>query len=87
MVVFDIETSNTIRCVPYADCTYRRSKLSGKYNRDITKREHEKFKNVCIVCKGLDNINELIDYVSQFEVEAKTTNNKTVKFNSNISNN
>ena len=86
MVVYDIETSNTIRCVTYADCTYRLSKLSGKYNRDITKREHEKCKNVCIVSKGLDNINELIDYVSQFEGEAKTTNNKNVKFNSNISN-
>ena len=33
MIVYDIETSNTINCI------YRISKISGKFYRDITERE------------------------------------------------
>ena len=40
MIVYDIDTFNTDRAVPYANCIYRLSKISGKYNRDITEREH-----------------------------------------------
>ena len=40
MVVFDLETFNIDKAVPYASCIYRLSKLSGKYNRDITQREY-----------------------------------------------
>ena len=35
MIVYDIENSNTIKCVPYSKCICRLSKKSGKYNRDI----------------------------------------------------
>ena len=37
MVVYDIETISTIKCVPYAKCIYRLSKNSGKYHRDQRK--------------------------------------------------
>ena len=42
MVVYDIENFNTDRAVPYANCIYRLSKLSGKYNRDISEKAHQK---------------------------------------------
>ena len=51
MVVFDIETFNTERAVPYAICIYRLSKLSGKYNRDISEKEYQKCSSDCIVFK------------------------------------
>ena len=38
MIVYVIETCNTIKCVPYANCLYRLSKISGKCKRDITTR-------------------------------------------------
>ena len=34
--VYDLETFNTNKAVPYANCIYRSSKTSGKFNRDIT---------------------------------------------------
>ena len=81
MVVYDIEIFNTIKCVPYSDCIYRLSKISGKYNRDISEKEYQKCLNDCFVFKGLDNINEMLDYVLQFKGERKRINNKFVKYN------
>ena len=81
MVVYDLETFNTDRAVPYASCIYRLSKISGKYNRDITQRGYEKCGKHCIVFKGTDSINEMLDYVLQFKGEAKRINNKIVKYN------
>ena len=63
MIVYDRETFNTDKFVPYANCIYRLSKASGKYNRDITKQEYENYEKDFIVFKGLDNINEMLDYV------------------------
>ena len=42
MIVCDIETFSTIKCVPYANCIYRLSKISGKYYRDISEKEYQK---------------------------------------------
>ena len=39
MIVYDRETFNTDKVVPYDNCIYRLSKASGKNNRDITKHE------------------------------------------------
>ena len=81
MVVYDIETFNTDRAVPYANCMYRLSKLSGKYNRDISEIQYQNCLNDCFVFKGLDNINEMLDYVSHFKGEPKRVNNEIVKYN------
>ena len=81
MVVYDLETSNTIKCVPYANCIYRLSKISGKYNRDKAEREYEKCRKHCIVFKETDSTNEMLDHVLQLKGEAKRLNNKTVKYN------
>ena len=40
MNVYDIDTFNNIKCVPYANCIYRLSKISGKYHRDISVKEY-----------------------------------------------
>ena len=80
-IVYDLETFNTDKTVPYANCIHRLSKISGKYNRDITQREYERFRNDCIVLKGTDSINEMLDYVLQFKGEAKRINNKYVEKN------
>ena len=30
MIVYDLETFNTIKCVPYSNCIYRLSKIAGE---------------------------------------------------------
>ena len=42
MVVYDIETCNTDTAVPFRVCIEKLSKISGKYNGDITQQEYEK---------------------------------------------
>ena len=79
MVVYDVETFNTIKCVPCANCIQRLSKISGKYYRDISEKEHQKCLKDCIIFKGSDNINKMLDYVLQFKGEPKRMNNKIVK--------
>ena len=81
MIVYDIETFSTIKCVPHANCIYRLSKISGKYYRDISEKEYQKCLNDCIVFKGLDIINKMLDYVLQFKGEAKRITNKIFKYN------
>ena len=81
IIVYDIETFSTIKCVPYANCIYRLSKISGKYYRDISEKEYQKCLNDCIVFKRLDNNNKKLDYVLQYKGEPKRINNKIVKYN------
>ena len=71
MVVYDLEIFNADKAVPYANCIYTLSKLSGKNNRDESEKEDQKCLNDCIVFKGLDNINQTLDYVLQFKGELK----------------
>ena len=78
MVVYDLEISNTVKAVPSASCIYRLSKISGKYNRDLTQRENEKCRKDCFVFKGTDKNNEMLDYALQFKGEVEKSNNKTV---------
>ena len=62
-----METFNTDRALPYANCLKRLSKLPDKKNRGLTDRENEKCIKECIVFKGTDSINEMLDYVLQFK--------------------
>ena len=41
---------------------------------------YQKYLNDCIVFKGLDNINKMLDYVLQYKGEPKRINNKIVKY-------
>ena len=76
MIVYVIETFNTIKYVPYSNCMKKLSTTSGKYNRDTSEKAYEKCRKDCNVFKGLDNINEMLDYVLQFKEEAKKINSK-----------
>ena len=80
MVIYVVETFLTIKCVLYANCIYKLSKLSGKYNRDIIEKEYQKCLNDCIVFKVLDKINEMLDRVLSFKAEPQKFKNKFVEF-------
>ena len=81
MTVYDLETFNTDKAFPYAMCMYRLGKVSGKYNRDKTPRKFEKCRKDCIVFKGTDSINELLDHNFQFKRKPEGVNYKIVKYN------
>ena len=61
--VYDLETFNKIRAVPFCSCIYKLSKISGKNHRDISEQECHKCLNDCVVFKGADCINECLDHV------------------------
>ena len=71
VVVYDLETFNEIRAVPFCSCIYKLSKFSGKYHRDISEQEYQKCLNDCVVFKGTDCINEMLDNVLSFKGEPK----------------
>ena len=81
IVVYDLETFNKIRAVPYCSCIYKLSKISGKYHRDISEQEYQKCLNDCVVFKGTDCINEMLDHVLSFKGEPKKVKNKIVEYN------
>ena len=81
IVVYDLETFNKIRAVPYCNCIYQLSKNSGKYRRDISEQESQKCLEDCVVFKGIDCINEMLDHVLSFKGEPKKVKNKIVEYN------
>ena len=79
--MYDIETFNKNRTVPYCSCIFKLSKISRKYHRDISEQEYQKCLNGCVVFKGTDCINETLDHVLSFKGEPKKINNKIVEYN------
>ena len=71
IVVYDLETFSKIRVVPYCNCIYKLSKISGKYQRDISEQEYQKCLNDCVVFKGTDCIDEMLELVLSFKGEPK----------------
>ena len=69
--MYDLETFIKARAVPYCSCVYKLSKISGKYYRDISEQEYQKCLTDCVVFKGTDSFNEMLDHVLSFEGEAK----------------
>ena len=65
--VSDLETFNKYRIVPYCSSIDKLSKTSDKNHRDITEKENEKCLNGCVVVKGIDCINEMLDHVLSFK--------------------
>ena len=81
IVIYDLETLNKIRAFPYCNCIYKLSKLAGKYHRDISEQEYPKCLNDCVVFKGTDCINEMLDHVLSFKGEPTKVKNKIVEYN------
>ena len=69
IVVYDLETFDEITAVPYCSCIYKLSKISGKYRPDISEQEYQKCLNDCVVFKGSDCSNEMLDHVLAFKGE------------------
>ena len=81
IVVYDLETFDKIRAVPYCSCIYKLSKISGKHHRDISEQEYRKCLNDCVVFKGTDCVNEILDLVLSFQGEPEKFKNKIVEYN------
>ena len=79
--MYDLQTYNRDRAVPYCSCIYKLRKIYGKYSRDITEKEYQKCLNDCVVFKGNDFINDMLDHVSSFKGEPKKVKNKIVEYN------
>ena len=74
--VYDLETLNKTRAVPYANGIFKLSKISGKYNRDKSEKENQNCLIDCIVFKGTDFIKKMLDHNLSFKGESKKVNNK-----------
>ena len=81
IVVYDLKTSNKIRAVPYCSCINKLSKISGEYHRVISEQECQKCLNECVVFKGTDCNNEMLDHVLSFKGEPKKVKKKFVEYN------
>ena len=81
IVVYDLETFNKIRAVPFCSCIYKLSEISGKDHRDISEQKNQKCPNDCVVFKGTDCINEMLDHVLSFKGEPKKNKNEIVEYN------
>ena len=75
-----METSNKIRVVPYASGIYKLSRIFCKFNRVISGKEYQNCLNDCVVFKGADCFNEVLDHALSFKGELEKVNNKIVEF-------
>ena len=57
--------------VVYIKVVVVEGEISGKYNRDISKKENQKCLDDCVVFKGSGCINDMLDHVLSFKREAK----------------
>ena len=81
IVVYDLETFKKTRAVPCCSCIYKLSKISGKHHRDISEQEYQKCLEDCVVFKGTDCNNEILDHVLSFKGEPKKFKIKIVEYN------
>ena len=75
---YDLETHNTDRARPHVFCFYRLSKLAGKYNRDLTCDEIDKFKKDTIAFDGNNCFEKASDFCLKWKGEEYK--DKKVKF-------
>ena len=68
-IVYDLETHNANRARPYVFCFYRLSKLSGRYNRDLTLDEIDKCKKDTIAFDGNDCVEKSLDFCLKLKGE------------------
>ena len=79
--MYDLESFNKVQALPYCNSIYKLSKISGKYRRDLSEKEYEKCLNDCVVFKGTDCINEMLDHVLSFKGEPKLVKSEIVENN------
>ena len=68
-IVYDLETHNTDRARPYVLCFSRLSELAGRYNRDLTKDETEKWKKDTIAFDRDNCVEKALDFCLKLKRE------------------
>ena len=71
IVVYDLETFNKIRVVPYRSCIYKLGKSSGEYNRDKSEQEFQKCLNEYVDFNGPDCIIEHVNQIMFYRSKEK----------------
>ena len=61
-IEYDLETPNTDKARPYVFCFYRLNKLSGRYNRDLTRAEIDKCKKDTIAFDGDNCVEKALEF-------------------------
>ena len=61
-ITYDLETHNTDRATPYVFCFYRLSKLSSRYDRNLTPDEILKCRNDTIAFCGDNCVSKALDF-------------------------
>ena len=79
--MYNLDTFIKDRAVPYASGIYKLSKISGNYHQHITAKEYQKSLNDCVVFKGIDCVNEMLDCVLSYKGEPEEVNIKIVEYN------
>ena len=80
-IVFDLQTYNTDRALLHSVCIYKLNKISGENNRDRTHREYEKHRKDCIVFKGTNCVNDILDQLLEIKGNVKKNNTEIVNCN------
>ena len=69
--MYNLETFNKIRAVPYCSFIYKLSKFAGNNHRDISEQEYRKCLIDRVVFNGTGCSNEMLDHVLLFKGEPK----------------
>ena len=78
-IVYDLETHNTDRTRPYVFCFYRLSKLAGRYNRDLTLDEIDKWKKDTIAFDGDNYVEKAVYFCLKLKEEYKDKKGKVLE--------
>ena len=81
IITYDLETHNTDRARPYVFCFHRLSKLSGRYDRELTTDELEKCKKDTIAFDGDNCVEKALDFCLKLKGEERKVENKIVEYN------
>ena len=81
-IVYDLETHNTDRGRPYVFCFYRLSKLSGRYDRDLTPNELEKCRKDTISFYGDNCVEKALEFCLKLKEEYKGKKKKSFRIQS-----
>ena len=79
-ITYDLEKHNTDRARPYVFCFYRLSKLSVRYDRDLTPNELEKCSKATIAFYGDKCVSKALDFSLKLK-EKRKIKNKIVEYN------
>ena len=79
-IVYDMETFNKDRAVPYCVSLYRLSKIAGKYNRVITPEDYQKCKRDTVAFHGTDCLSKLIEWLVTLKGEPRKLKFKIVQY-------